>query len=373
MAMQRSDISHSKPWITPHDRRAVETAMQSGIIAEGELVRRFEEGLSSYLALEGGIATCDGTHALFLALMALGVSSGDEVIIPTYVCSSVWHAVAWTGATPVLCDVGDNWCMNMQTVRHVCTSRTKAIVAVHVFGITADVPSMILSGIPVIEDCCQALGCEHGENAPGTAGPLCVCSFHATKLLTTGEGGMVLTGDRKLLRKLRALKFGGSNGLEFRSRSPMSDIQAALGLSQLSRYEDSLRRRSEIADYYFEGIDEDHARLPHHIRSRSIFYRFPLLVKQPHCLLRAAFSREGVQVRRGVDILLHRELGLRPDDFPGAEQCFAETLSIPIYPALTEQERHIVADVANRIFTQTANSQGARNGQSGQEVGHPTV
>lgn len=347
---QKIIISHSKPHLTAADHGAITTVLKSKMIAEGTLVRDFERALSQYLGLKGGVATPSGTGALFLALKALEVGENDEVILPTYVCRSVWDAARATGARPILCDVGDDWCMNLDTIKPCVTSKTKAIIIVHTFGIMADVGPICEIGIPVIEDCCQSLGARSYGRMAGTFGQLAVVSFHATKLLATGEGGMVLTDDADLLRKLNLLKHGGKESPATRYRQPLSDLQAALGLSQLRRYDSFLQRRRLIADYYFDHLKNLSIRLPYLIRDRSIFFRFPLRVRGDFEQLRVSFDTEGIQVRHGVDTLLHRLFRMDSSRFPVAEKCFSETLSIPLYPALTRKECIRIINSCHRIL-----------------------
>jgi dTDP-4-amino-4,6-dideoxygalactose transaminase len=344
-------IHHSRPCLEAADRAALDAVLETGMIAEGGMTGKFEQEVGRYLGLAAGVATSSGTSALFLACLALGAGPGDEVIIPTYTCRSVWDAVRATGATPVLCDVGEDWCMNGATVKPRVNARTKAIVAVHTFGVMAEVDDIRALGIPVIEDCCQALGARRGLEVAGTRGDLCVLSFHATKLLTTGEGGMALSKDADLLKKLRVLKEGEAPPLIARYRQPLTDLQAALGLSQLARYDDFLQRRRSTAEYYFEQLDGLGLELPGHVRDRTIFFRFPVFIDGDFEALRGRLDAEGVQVRRGVDALLHRQCGQSAEDFPGAERCFARTLSIPLYPALRDEECARVVEVCRRVFS----------------------
>ncbi|MBD0370357.1 MAG: DegT/DnrJ/EryC1/StrS aminotransferase family protein [Pyrinomonadaceae bacterium] len=343
-------IPHSKPCLGDEDLRAVASVLETGMIAEGALVREFEEAMSRYLGLRGGVAAPSGTSALFLALKALGVGAGDEVIIPTYTCRSVWDAVRATEASAVLCDITDDWCMSAETIRPHVSKQTKAIVLVHTFGIMAEVDEVCALGIPVIEDCCQSLGAKSGECIAGTKGDLCVLSFHATKLLTTGEGGMALANDEKLLRKLRALKQGEDGPLMLRYRQPLTDLQAALGLSQLGNYDNFLQRRHVIAEQYFIELEGLPVELPQAVKGRSIFFRFPLGVSGEFDAFRRRFDTEGIQVRRGVDSLLHRQCGLSDATFPNATRSFSRTLSIPLYPALSPVDCSRVVEVCRSVF-----------------------
>ena len=346
-----SSIQHSKPHITIEDQEAVNKVLQSGMLAEGECVCKFEHAVSRCLGVTGGVATSSGTTALYLALMALGVGCGDEIIIPTYVCRSVWDAVVLTGAQPVLCDIGEDWCMNVDTVKKRVTKKTKAIVLVHIFGIVAVTEQVIQLGIPVIEDCCQAFAAVHGNIMAGTAGVMGVASFYATKLLATGEGGMVFTNDTSLLEKIVDLKHGAEPADAPRKMYPMTDIQAALGLSQLGRYPFFLQRRAEIAAAFFDNLDNLTCALPVNVRGRSIFFRFPLRSTVPFESLRAIFSEHNIQVRKGVDTLLHRIFCLSREDFPQAEKLFSETVCLPVYPALKDNELQVIISACREIFS----------------------
>jgi UDP-4-amino-4-deoxy-L-arabinose-oxoglutarate aminotransferase len=344
---ERAIISHSKPTLSRDDENAVNEALRSGYIADGPGVERFEREVSQYLGFPGAIATSTGTSALFAAIAALGAGAGDEVVLPTYVCRSVLNAVVAAGAAPVLCDVEDDWCASRDTIAPRLTRRTKAIVVVHTFGVAADAAPICELGVPVIEDCCQAFG---RSTCIGQLGQMCVVSFHATKLLTTGEGGMLLSHDRNLLNRAREIVTGEHTGSSPRFRQPLSDLQAALGSSQLRRYDKFLARRRDLAEHYFAELADTAVGLPTHIRDRSLFFRFPLMVSGAFDEHRQAFDTCGVHVRRGVDTLLHRGLGLPPELFPGAERCFAGTLSLPLYPALTDEDTDRVVAATRARF-----------------------
>jgi perosamine synthetase len=345
-----NSIPHSRPCLTEKDKSAVEKVLSSGMIAEGAAVKAFEDAVSDYLQLGGGVATSSGTDALFLGLKSLNIAAGDEVVMPTYVCRAVWDAVRAIGATPVLCDVAEDWCMNADTVKPVLTNRTKAIIVVHTFGIVADIEPICALGVPVIEDCSQSFGAKHKGTLAGTFGRLCILSFHATKLLTTGEGGMVLTNDMGLACRLRALKCGDEEHSTTRYRLPMSDLQAVLGLSQLQSYETFMTRRREIADFYFAELKDLRVILPFAVADRSIFFRFPLRVNTGFEGVRLAFAAAGIQVRRGVDTLLHQTMRMKSSSFPCAERCYAETVSIPLYPALRDNQCQTIVDACMNIF-----------------------
>jgi dTDP-4-amino-4,6-dideoxygalactose transaminase len=342
--MSLPDVPHSRPSLDERDHEAVARVMRRGMIAAGEETRAFEVEVGRSLGMPPGVATPTGTRALACALEALGIGAGDDVVIPTYVCRAVADAVRGVGATPRLCDVGDDWCATPDTIAAAVGPRTRAIVVVHTFGIAADVAGLRRFGLPVIEDCCQALG------APGTArdGDVTILSFHATKLLTTGEGGMALTRDAALGARIRAIAAS--------ARQPLSDLQAALGRAQLARYGDFVAKRKALALRYLADLTGLALAAPAHLTGRSVFFRLPVRIAGDFDEVRGAFAARGVQVRRGVDALLHRSEGIA-GRFDGAEQRFAETVSLPIYPSLQDDEYARVVAACRDVFAAVAKRQ----------------
>lgn len=342
-------ITHSKPWINDVDRKAIDSILASGMIAQGQQVRQFEEMCARFLCVNDAVAVSSGTAALILALKALGLPEGAEVILPTYVCKNVAQAIVSTGYVPVLCDVGDEWNMTPETVKKSISNRTGAIIVVHIFGIMVDVNKFKQFRIPLIEDACQAFGAKLDNRIAGTIGDLGCFSFHATKCLTTGEGGLVVSSNRGLIERMRSLRDGEPDAL-LRIATPMTDLQAALGLSQLSQYNDFLKRREEISNRYFESLTDLPLELPYAIRSHSIFFRYPVQVKGDFRKICQQFADHGVQVRHGVDALLHWSIAQPGRVYPNAERLFSTTLSLPIYPALTLDNQHMVIRGCRSIF-----------------------
>ena len=266
-------ILHSKPWITEEDNLAVAQVMSSGMIGQGRKVIEFEKNFSDWVGGVNGVAVGSGAAALQLALLGLGINSTHEVILPTYVCESVLEAVLSVGATPVLSDVGVNWLIEAHTVEKLITKKTAAIIVPHMYGIFADVKSFKKFGLPVIEDCAQAVG---DKKIDKIEGDIAVFSFHPTKCLTSGEGGMLVSKNEILLEKAREIRDGNKTVLHARFLSPMSDIQAALGLSQLSRYADFLKKRREIAGKYLIDLAAINMKLVNYeAKASSMFFRLP--------------------------------------------------------------------------------------------------
>ena len=338
-------ITHSRPYITEEDINAVRKVLQSENIAKGEKTLEFENALCGYLGTKSAFVTASGTSALILGLKALGVKENDEVILPTYVCKNVTVAINNLCAVPVLCDIGDEWNMTVQTIKPRITPRTKAIIIVHIFGIPAASEEIKELGIPVIEDCCQAFGAEVSRKIIGSDSELAMYSFHATKCLTTGEGGALTSNNAKITSRIEELL--AKNFIS----STMTNIQAALGLSQMKKYSRMLSKRRKIAERYFEEIRDDNIILPNSVKEKSIFFRFPIRIKKMDFeAAKKKFFNDGIHIRRGVDALLHRENGFEDKDFPAATGLFNETVSIPIYPALNEEEQKKVIEAIKKYI-----------------------
>lgn len=333
-------VAHSRPWLDAADAAALQHTLAGGMIAQGETAAQFEHAMARWLAAPGAVATASGTAALGLALRALD-AAGGEVVLPTYVCRSVLDAVVHAGAQPVLCDAGPDWLVRAEDVAPHLTPRTRAVVVPHLYGLFADVAAIRALGVPVVEDAAQALG---DASAHAAGADFIALSFHPTKCLTTGEGGMLLARDPALLARARALRDT--------SGARLSDLAAALGLAQLARYPEALRRRAALAQAWRDalhglpGLD-----LGWHGRLRSMAFRFPLHRAGGLDACQAAFAARGVHVRRGVDALLHRALGLPDTAFPRATAHFATTVSLPIYPALADAEFRACAAAARAVFS----------------------
>ena len=345
--MTHAGIPHSRPWITAEDFRAVAEVLKIGMISQGRAAEAFEEAIGKRLGIGPGVACASGTAALILGLGALGVRQGDDVILPTYVCGSVLEAVLSVGAVPRLCDVGRNGVVTPETVRPHVSDRTAAIVAVHLFGRPCAIPSLQRFNVPIIEDACQAFGLQIDGRPAGAMGDLGILSFHATKCLATGEGGMVVSHNSALMERARRLALGRAAAAP-RIVAPLSDLQAALGLSQLARYPEFLARRVRIQEAYREttaapGWDAATG-------DPGFRFRYTVETDAPFADLQRRFLDCGVQVRHGVDRLLHRMAGLPDDGFPNAIRLFDRTVSIPFYPGLTDGEVATVCEAIRTVF-----------------------
>lgn len=336
-------IAHSRPTLDDHDAQAVTKVVRSGWLAQGARVEEFERRMASFVGVRGGVAVGSGTAALELALLAIGVKSGDEVILPSYACTALWLAVRRTGAAPKLVDIDpESYAIDPAQVKKAVTRRTCAIVVPHLFGLPADLTRLQALDVPLIEDCAQTLGVTERGRPVGSVGVATVCSFYATKLLCTGEGGMLLSPKAIILERGRVLRKYDEEPLLVPGafNRKMTDMQAALGLSQLRRLRLFLQRRRTIAAVYRKALACTGVVLPVVPKGRThCFYRYVIrLQPRRHRALDdvvARLERRGVQCRRPVFRPLHQYLKLA--GYPESEAAYRTALSVPIYPSMTDR------------------------------------
>ena len=335
-------IPHSRPTLSEEDAARVAAVVRSGGLAQGPEVAAFERELAARLGVDAAAAVSSGTVALELALRALGVGAGHEVIVPSYVCDALWHAVTRAGATPVLADADPRTLsLSAKDARARVTARTRAVIVPHAFGLAVDLEEVAALGVPVVEDCAQALGAAVDGVPAGARGALAVCSFYATKMIAAGEGGAV-AGPERLVRAVRELRdYDEHEDLVPRLNAKWTDLQAALARSQLARLDAFVARRRALAAAYRRRLEGAPCRLPPDAGSRHVYHRFVVGVTRPVADVVAALATRGVTARRPVFRPAHRALGLA--GFPEADRLWAEALSIPCYPALTDADADRVA------------------------------
>ena len=338
MPSNDSVIPHSRPTIGPNDIQAVTQVMLSGHLAQGEKVRQFEDAVATYLGRRGGVATSSGTSALHLALLVLGLGTGDEVLLPSYTCVALLHAVRYVGAAPRLVDIepgGYNLCPH-ESLRRL-SPRVKAAIVPHMFGMAADLAPLVSLGFPLIEDCAQALGGTWRGRPVGSVGAISICSFYATKMITTGEGGMLLSDSDVVLRRARELRdYDERTTLDTRFNYKMTDMQAAFGLSQLDRLPAFLERRRNLASRYTAALQDLPITLPTVTPELThTFYRYVIGTDDAPSMARR-LSQRGLQCKTPVFHPLHGYL--KQEGFPHTEAAMKTALSIPLYPSLAEEE-----------------------------------
>lgn len=338
-------IEHSRPTIGKEEKRAVIGVLKTKCLAEGKVVKKFEEELSNYIGGKGGIATSTGTLALHLALMSLGTERGDEIIAPSYVCRSVLNAILYSGAKPVLCDVNkEDYNISFDEAQKNINRRTKAIIIPHMFGCPVEVDRFKDLGTYIVEDCAHSIGAEIKGKRVGSFGDLSIFSFEGTKYIVTGEGGMVLVNSKFLLNKLKGLKEPDSLDFDVKYTYRMTNLQAAVGKVQLTKLDSFIKRRRDIARIYTETFSSFNIDLPKEPpEGLHTFHRYMIKIRGNINDFMKRCYKKGVKVKQPLKPYpLHRYLRLSNKGFPNTEYIMKSAVSIPIYPSLTNKEIKLI-------------------------------
>ena len=369
----RPVIPVMKPWLGTEEADAAAEAVRSGWVAQGPRVAEFEAAFAAHLGTGHAVATSSCTAALHLAMVLAGIGPGDEVIVPSLSFIATANAPRYVRATPVFADV-DQSTQNLtaETVEAVLTEATRAVIVVHQGGAPADVDAIArlcrAREIEVIEDAACALGSTYGGRPVGAAAQLATYSFHPRKLVTTGEGGMLLCDSSEGADRARRLREHGmsvSAAERHRSGAPvleryletgfnfrMTDVQAAIGLVQLGRLPAMVDRRRELARRYSEAFGDlpgvITATDPSHGTSNFQSYWLLLPPDAPigRQQLLEALSREGISARRGI-MAAHREpafAGHPHAPLPVTERLTSDSVILPLFHTLSLEDQDRVID-----------------------------
>ena len=347
------------PDVGAEELAEIAAVLESGQLTMGPKVREFEEEIARVCGVPHAVAVSSGTAALHLALLALGVGDGDEVLVPAYTFPATANVVALAGARPVLVDV-DPATMNLDLscVADAVTPRTRAVLAVHLFGRPLDwdaLESAIPDGVALVEDAAGALGARSQGRPCGGLGALGCLSFHPRKIVTTGEGGAVTARDDALADAVRSLRHHGIEPRgDFDIRTPglnyrLSDLLCAVGLPQVRRLTELLAARERLARAYDErlsGLAETPSAAPGDTHGRQAYV---IQLDRRDAALEA-LRAEGVEAQIGTYALhllsAYRDQG----DFPGARRCYERALALPFHSRLTEADLDRVVAVLRRFL-----------------------
>jgi perosamine synthetase len=358
-------IPVAEPSIGPRELANASAAVKSGwVSSRGPFINKFEEAFAAAHGMPHGVAAGNGTVALHLALAALGVGPGDEVIVPTLTFIASVNAIRYCGAEPVFVDADPAcWQMDPSAVERAVTPRTKALMVVHLYGHACDMTAIMAlarrRGLKVVEDNAEGLGTLYKGRLCGTFGDVSCFSFFGNKVITTGEGGMCLTRDAGLARRMAVLRDHGMNpdrrywhdvvGFNYR----MTNVQAAIGLAQLGRMKGFLRRRAAVARWYDgdlaplvrKGLLSLQPRRPWSTQNNWL-YSILLPSRERRDGLAAFLKEAGIDSRplfHPVHLFPPYHKGLK---FPAAEDLSSRGMNLPLSPGLTRaQVRRVTAAV----------------------------
>ena len=357
----------ARPDLSGNERRYAEECLRTGwISSSGAFVRRFEAAFAEACGVPHAVATSLGTTALHLALTAAGIGPGDEVLVPVWTFVATANAVRYTGARPALVDVEPvGWGIDPEQAARKLTRRTKAIIPVHLYGHPADMVALRWlarrRGLLLVEDAAEAHGAEVGGRRVGGLGDMGCFSMFANKILTTGEGGILVTRNRRLAESARRLRDHGMGRRRYWHpvvgySYGLGNVQAAIGLAQVERFEELLKRKDAIGARYAHGLREiPGVRLPA-VRPgvRAVCWLASMLVEPRtfgmgrDALMRALAAR-GIETRPFF-YPLHRMPPYRSRErFPVAERLARQGLNLPSGPAITGEEIDRVIDAVRRV------------------------
>ncbi|HET8742476.1 MAG TPA: DegT/DnrJ/EryC1/StrS aminotransferase family protein [Gaiella sp.] len=345
--MTRESIRLARPDVGEAELAAIAQVLESGQLTMGPWVETFEEALARAVGTAHAVAVSSGTAALHLAMLALGIGKGDEVIVPAYTFPATANAVELCGGRAVLVDVDpETFLVRPELVGEAVTSRTRAVLAVHLFGRPVEwqeLQTAVPQDVPVVEDAAGALGARYRDTPCGALGVLACLSFHPRKIVTTGEGGAVTTDEAELASAVRRLRHHGiADGSRTDIRVPglnyrLSDVLCALGVPQLERLEALLAARERVAGWY----DERLAHVMHVPRAsdgdRHGWQAYVVALDRRDEAL-AGLRADGIEAQIGTyavnALAAYRDRG----SFPGADAAFARALALPFAATMTEDE-----------------------------------
>ena len=343
-------------------RECIETNWISSL---GDFVSRFENEFSQYCQAKYGIATNSGTTALHLALAALRVGKKDEVIIPSFTMIATAFAVTYTGAKPVLVDSEmKTWNLDLEDLRRKISDKTRAIVVVHTYGHPVDMDPILelggREGIPIVEDAAEAHGAEYKGRRAGGIGKVGCFSLYGNKIITTGDGGIVVTNDPDLAEKARSLRHyacvGDDHFLhgEIAFNYKMSNLQAAVGVAQMEKIDDLVEKRRRNASLYNELLESvDGLTLPPEADwAKNVYWMYSVLVEDDFGVSRdrmiVELGKLGIETRAFFIPMHHQPCykELQGGSFPVADELARKGINLPSGSKLTEEQvRYVVESI----------------------------
>lgn len=356
-----------QPYLNGNEKSYINECIDTNwISSKGKFVQEFEQNFAKYIGSKYATTVCNGTVALHLALLALGIEPKDEIIVPTFTYIASVNAITYLGAKPVFVDSDlKTWQISADDIVGKITNKTKAIMAVHLYGYPCDMVKITAiakaHNLFVIEDCSESLGSKLNGQHLGTFGDISTFSFFGNKTITTGEGGMVATNNKTLYEVSSKLKNQGLAGgvrqywhdiVGYNYR--MTNICAAIGKAQLERIGDILEKKKTIADWYLHNLNKlPFDFLPQHDSVENSYWMFTALVKSP-------FSRDDL-----MNFLANYGIETRPTFYPAhqmpmyfeknyhfhvAEEIGQRGINFPSYPSIKEEELRYVTDTIHSFF-----------------------
>ena len=365
------NIKLHKPSIDNEEIKAVTKVLESRILTSsnfdgGERVRELEDSIKKYVGIKHAIALNSGTSSLYSALLSLDLKEQDEVLLPSFTFISTWEAVIESGLKPILIDINQtDYTIDISDIKNKINSKTKAIIPVHLYGNPVNMDELLeisnKNNIQIIEDACQSLGSKYNNKYTGTLGNLGIFSFSATKIITSGEGGMVVTNDNELANKIKLIRnhgFNRENNVVIKGTNyTMPEIEAAIGHIQLKKIEKLIQIRKKNADILNKLINNKNIIKPHEGKeNRNNWYLYTINVKVKRDYLLEQLKKSGVEARIYYNPPIHKYSIYKNKsqynveskvNLPNTEWAAEHVLTLPIHPELKYEELKYIADIVN--------------------------
>jgi len=360
----KNPIRVCEPSIGKEEKKWVLRVLKENRISStGGFVELFEQEFAKKIGVKHCVAVNSGGSALFLALKVLGIGEGDEVIIPTFTMIACANAVVWTGAKPVLVDADWDTCnIDVSQIEDKITRRTKAIMPVHIYGHPCEMDKILeiarRHNLYVIEDCAEAHGAEFMGKKVGTFGDIACWSFYANKIITTGEGGAIITNDKKIakeLRKLRAYYFSEKRHFDHKKigwNLRMSSIEAAIGLGQLEKWDKFIEARINNANYYTQNLEGIVGFSIQKLYAKNVYWMYLIRVGRHRDKLTRYLAKNGIETRTGFFPIHWQKPYKEPyKKYPIANRLGKETLYLPSGSDLTQKKQDYVIQKIKDFFS----------------------
>lgn len=350
-------IRIAQPLIGVAEEKAVLKVLKSGMLVQGPVVRRFEKKFAEYIGTKHAVATNNGTSALHASLLSLDIQKGDEIITTPFSFIASANSILYVGARPVFADIDPKtFNVDPEQIKEKITGKTKALLIVHLYGQPCDMDLITEIcedyDLKLIEDCSQSHGAECKGKKVGSFGDCATFSFYSTKNITTGEGGMITTGNDKIAGRARLVRAHGSRkkyrheilGYNYR----MTDISAAIGIEQLKKLDEMNKRRIKNAKMLTKSIKNIKGLiLPHTIpKVKHVFHQYTIRVTDEFFLSRnelaGGLNKKGIETKIHYPLPIHKQELYQKLDYhehlPVAEKASREVLSLPVHPGVSEEE-----------------------------------
>jgi perosamine synthetase len=350
-------IPISIPYLYEEDKQLAIKAIQDGFIANGKQINEFEEKFASYCNRKYGVTCSNGTVALYLAIKALNLPEGSEVILPSMTIMSCLTAIVENNLTPVFCDINSiTWNVDINSVRSKITSNTSALIVVDTYGLTVNVDEISklkqdYPNIKIIEDASEAHGSNYKGIKAGSVGDISTFSFYANKIITTGEGGMVLTDDEETYQRLLLLKnlnfthrkkyIHSDAGWNFR----LTNLQCCLGLGQLQNIDKTIEQRRRIAERYNNNLKHVHIQLPFEDENNyNVYWYYSILIKSNYDNVLKSLDDNGIDYRHFF-YPLHLQPFMKTNiSLPASQYVAEQGLILPTFTELTNDQIDFISE-----------------------------